>query len=171
MIKVLIGILIGIIVLVIGYGVYRSYIFVPAKRHVHAGFRVYVDGKLQDFSNIRYMSLKPCDTSGKRPTRAQIQDEMAHLHDNVGYVAHSHREGATWGDLFQNMKFEVDRSKGITAFINGKEVEDVFSYPLNKYDSAVIFVGSVDKSLLDEAVTKEQIVNVEQTSADCGVDH
>lgn len=165
------GIIIGLIfIVVVGYIVYARYFSIPEKRHVHAGFLVFVDGKKQDFSGVRYMSLEPCDEDDSHLTRQEIQHEKAHLHDNIGFVAHSHLAGATWGDLFKNIKYKFDSSKTITAYVNGETVGDIFSYPLNAYDSVVIFVGAVDKKLLSQVISNKQIEKIEQTSADCGVD-
>lgn len=154
-----------------GYYGYTEFYKQPASRHVHAGFLVFVDGKQVDFSNIRYMSLKPCEAHGGRKSRQEIAYDMAHLHDNIGFVAHSHHEGATWGNLFRNLKYEFDTSKQIEAYVNGEEVADIFAYPLNAYDSVVLLVGNSDKKLVSKAITKKQIVKVEETSMDCGADH
>lgn len=149
---------------------YNDYYKQPAKRHIHAGFLVLVDGKPVDFSTIRYMSLKPCEEHKENLSREEIQHEKAHLHDSVGFVAHSHRESALWGDLFRNINYTIDTSKKITAYINGKQVDDIFNYPINAYDSLVLLVGNSDKKLLSQAITKEQIIKVEKTSQDCGTE-
>ncbi|CAN5178674.1 hypothetical protein BH09PAT2_BH09PAT2_00150 [soil metagenome] len=164
--------IIAIILLIIlgggGYYAYAEFYKQPAERHIHAGFLVFIDGKQQDFSSVRFMSLEPCDEHTGRKSKEELAHEMAHLHDSVGYIGHSHREGAVWGDLFRNIGYTFDTSKPLTAYVNGKKVDDIFSYLVNAYDSLVILVGNSDKKLVSKAITKEQIVKAEQTSADCG---
>lgn len=155
---------------IVGGGSYIAYLEfykLPVEQHIHAGFVVFVDGKQVDFSNIRYMSLKPCEEHKENLSREEIQHEKAHLHDTVGFVAHSHREEALWGDLFRNINYNVDTSKKITAYVNGKQIDDIFNYPINAYDTLVLLVGNLDEKLLSQAITKEQIIKVEKTSQDC----
>lgn len=165
------GVLIFILIL-IAIGLYQQNASIPKQRHVHAGFTVFVDGKQVDFSNINYMSLMPCKDENVKYSKEEIQDQKAHLHENVGYVAHSHREGAVWNDLFTNMGYKIDTTKGINGYINGEKINDILNYPVNGYDSAVFFVGKENKKLLVKAITKDQILKVDQTSRDCGInDH
>ena len=127
-----------------------------------------IDGKQIDFSGIKYMSLRPCEEHKGRQSKEEIVHEMAHLHDNIGYVVHSHREGAVWGDLFRNINYSFDTTKPIKGYVNGKQVTDIFSYPVNAYDSVVILVGTSKNSLVSKAITKQQIETVEKNSLDCG---
>ncbi len=160
-----------IVMLLLGVGGYYAYDTLykePATRHIHAGFVVFVDGKQIDFSNIRYMSLVPCADHAGRKTHEEITQEKAHLHDNVGFVAHSHREGAVWADLFNNMNYTFDKTKTITGYVNGEQVDDIFEYPVNAYDSVVIVVGKTDPKFLTKGIIKDQIVKVEENSLDCG---
>lgn len=62
--------------------------------HFHAGFLVYVDGKLQDFSGDIYMSPNVCRKPDVRLSSEEEQMEKAHLHDGVGDVVHVHRKSA-----------------------------------------------------------------------------
>lgn len=140
----------------------------PEKIHFHAGFVVFDNGKKVDFSDMKYMTIEPCkvDTT-ETPTAAEIQHDKAHLHDGVGDVVHVHVKGAVWGDLFTNINYPIDYSK-VTAFINGQEVQNIKDTPIKAYDSVVIFIGTVDKKLLSQAVTIGHIKQVESTSESCG---
>ena len=165
------GVLVFILTL-IGIGLFIKQTAEPKMRHIHAGFIVFVDGKKQDFSGINYMSLMPCKDEETEYTKEEIQDQKAHLHENVGYVAHSHREGAVWKDLFKNMGYTIDTSKGVHGYINGKKVNNLLNYQVNGYDSAVIIIGKDDPQLVAKTITKDQILKVDQTSRDCGInDH
>ncbi len=163
-----------LILLVLLFGGYalNQFINVPKETHMHAGFQVYVDDKLQDFSDIKYMSIKPCkDDDHQKKTKEEIQDEKAHLHDEVGDVVHSHREGGTWGDLFKNIDFKIDSSKEVKGYIDGNEVTDIFRESIKPYQSVVILIGSHANpdSYLEKRVKKERIVETEKKSEDCGV--
>lgn len=157
---------------IIGYFLQKKFIN-PEKAHFHAGFRVYVDDKLQDFSDIRYMELKPCTNDEGDATKSpeELQKDKAHLHDNVGDVVHSHVKGGTWGDLFTNLKFNIHPEKGIIAYVNGREVKNILYYSIQPYDSVVIVVGkhgNQDK-YLKTAVTKAAILTEEKNSESCGI--
>ena len=139
--------------------------------HYHAGFQVYIDDELQDFSDLKYMKLNPCsDHHAKDLTPAQEQEEKAHLHDSNGDVAHSHRDNVTWGDLFTNMAYQFPDEARI-AYVNGARLEgDILEYQLKADDSVVIFVGTNTdiEEKLSHAVTVDRIREVEAMSEDCG---
>lgn len=140
----------------------------PEKVHYHAGFVVFENGKKLNFSDNKYMFIKPCTIDGEEienPGDEQI--EKAHLHDNVGDVIHIEEEGAIWRDLFTNINFPVDYSK-VEAYINGEIVPNFESQSIKSNDSLVLFFGSVDKSLLSQAPTKEYIEEWGKKSSTCG---
>ena len=76
--------------------------------HYHAGFKVYTDGQLEDFSQIKYMSVLACEVDEEIEYEENDQLEKAHLHDEVGEVVHVEAEGAKWKDLFQNINYKFD---------------------------------------------------------------
>lgn len=137
------------------------------KVHYHAGFIVFENGKKIDFSDLKYMFIKPCGVDGKDVEDVgDAQIEKAHLHDNVGDVVHIESLGAVWGDLFSNIKYPIDYSK-VTAFVNGQKVSDIKNRPIEAYDSLVLFIGSINKNLLTSAVSKDHILLIEKTSKGC----
>lgn len=138
------------------------------KIHYHAGFVVFENGKKLDFSDTKYMFIKPCTVNGSDDnTSGDEQIEKAHLHDNVGDVVHIETKDAVWSDLFTNIKFPVDYLK-VTGYINGNLVLNFQEQPINPYDSLVLFIGKVDVNLLKQGVTKEYIQNKENSSTTCG---
>lgn len=161
-------IFIGIFILLAGILVYsRHMIFSEKKIHYHAGFQVYIDGKLQDFSDTKYMDLTPCN---EHENNQNNQEEKAHLHENVGDVVHVHRENVVWNDLFKNIGFTIGNSKPIEGYINGRIIQNVLSYPIKPYASLVLLIGShgaVD-NYLSHAVTVQHIKQIEKTSELCG---
>lgn len=139
--------------------------------HYHAGFQVYVDGELMDFSENVYMHESPCTVDGEPIENAHEdeQTEKAHLHDHTGDVVHVHREDATWGDLFTNIKYDFPASQAITVFAHGKEIENLKEYPIIPNDSIVILIGEYEnpEEYVENAVTQEKIKEVEQKSETC----
>lgn len=135
--------------------------------HYHAGFQVYVDNKLQDFSDLRYMNVRPC---GGIFNREDDQIEKAHLHDTVGDVVHVHREHAVWGDLFKNIGFTIPTSTEFVGYLNGTRTENILDYPILPYDSVVFFSGSIQdmNKKLQARVTDDHIKEVESKSESCG---
>ena len=136
--------------------------------HYHAGFQVYIDEELQDFSQTKYMSVKLCGEDEKEHKQDE-QLEKAHLHDNIGDVVHVEAEEVKWKDLFKNIKFNIDRSKPIEGFVNGKKVSDILAYPIKTYDSLVLLIGEYPNSsdYVKQGVKKEWIKEIERKSESC----
>jgi len=168
-----------VILLIIGLGYFvtlllkpsfETEIVAPEEIHYHAGFQVYKDNVLQDFSGLEYMHINPCSEkeSNKKLTPEEEQIEKAHLHDNIGDVVHVHRPDALWRDLFLNIKSPIDVVT--SAFINNEPVEDILDYPINESDSVVFFVGENEniEEKLKSVVTRERIIEVENKSENCG---
>lgn len=141
----------------------------PEEIHYHAGFQVYKDNILQDYSDFKYMKVEPCSLDSHEDTSPEEEQlEKAHLHDGIGDVVHVHRKNAIWADLFTNINVEIDSD--VVGYVNGEKVDDILSYPIKAYDSIVILEGKntdIDKKLKG-AVTKEHIVETEQKSESCG---
>ncbi len=135
--------------------------------HYHAGFQVYVNDKLQDFSDLRYMKVSPC---GGVFQRENDQLEKAHLHDGIGDVVHVHRSGAVWGDLFKNIGFQMPTSSEFVGYLNGNRQENLLNYPIVANDSVVFFQGPIIdmNRKLQARVTDDHIKEVEARSEDCG---
>lgn len=142
----------------------------PQKTHYHAGFVVFVNNKKVDFSKSQYMSISPCILHGNESddeSASSIQLDKAHLHDFVGDVVHVERTGAKWGDLFVNIHYPMDYSK-VTAYINGKKVQDIQDQPIILDESAVFFIGKNDvQKDLKQAVTKAYIEEKGKKSVEC----
>ncbi len=136
--------------------------------HYHAGFKVYVDNQLQDYSGYQYMNYTPCSLHDEKKSPAEEQIEKAHLHESVGDVVHVHREGAVWGDLFKNIKVNFPEDKVIKGFVDGKSVEDVMATPIASYTTAIILIGDTDASRSAEVVSRGHIEEVEKNSELCG---
>lgn len=147
----------------------QAVLFPIKEIHIHAGFQIYEDGKQKSFEDFAYMNDKPCGDHAPGE-HVDEQLEKAHLHELVGDVVHVHREGATWGDLFTNLKYPVEAEK-IEAYVNGEKLPMVLARKIQPYDRLVVFIGDRDENLnkyLDKQVTKDHIVKTEKRSEQCG---
>lgn len=163
--KIYIVIFLLIFLILSGIAIYNSANKPPV--HYHAGFQIYMNGKLQDYSSTEFMHLKPCGAHEETGDKEDEQLEKAHLHDNVGDVIHVHRNGVVWNDVFTNLKIKIP-STSISAYINGKKISDIQKYPVKAYDSLVLMIGKEDTSYLKSAVTVNQIKQNEKKSESCG---
>lgn len=164
--NVIIGTILGVSVVLLG----MVFLFNrPAEEKVdfHAGFQVYVDGNLQDFSDMKYMDVTPCETFFHKKSD---QLEKAQLHDNVGDVVHVHRKDAVWGDLFKNIGWKIPEGKEFVGYLNGTRTENLLEYPILRYDSVVFFSGKIEgmNQKLQARVTDETMKEVEKKPESCG---
>jgi hypothetical protein len=160
-IKIMFFFVLCIVAIVFGYIYFKAKKAPPSvKIHYHAGFLVYVENNLQDFSGSNFMNIDFCLTSHTTDT---------HLHDNVGDVVHVHRTGAVWGDLFTNMRYSFPSGKSITGYINGQSVPDILHYPIKPYNSIIITVGDNSSVDLTKSVPKSHILDIEKRSEGCSV--
>ncbi|MBP9670203.1 hypothetical protein KBD75_02275 [Candidatus Woesebacteria bacterium] len=136
--------------------------------HYHAGFRVYIDGVLQDYSDYKYMNFVPCSEHDEKKSPAEEQIEKAHLHDGVGDVVHVHRSGSTWGDLFKNIQVELPKDKELKGYIGGALSENIMEAPITEYTTAIFIVGENQSSHDKEIVSIDHIKEVEAKSELCG---
>jgi len=142
-----------------------------SKVHYHAGFIVVKNNQQESFTNLEYMNIKPCtddENSNNELLEEDEQIEKAHLHDNVGDVAHVESTNPLWRDLFINLKYPLDNQE-VIAYINGVHVNNFQDQPILPYQSAVIFIGENNdtQKFLSQAVTKEYIQSKEVVSEDC----
>ncbi len=159
---------IGAFLGLIGYEmVYKGKNVEEKEVHYHAGFKVYVDGTEVNFSDFKYMSVKPCTTEEHDDND---DDNKIHLHDGNGRVVHVHANGFKWGDLFKSLNYSFDSTKHITGYLNGKETSDILNTPIAAYDSIVVLVGDApqDVDLSKMSVTKDDIIKAEKLSESCG---
>lgn len=150
------------------YSPYLPHDDVHENVHYHAGFRVYIDGTLQDYSDYRYMNFVPCTDHDVNKSLDEKQIEKAHLHDGVGDVVHTHQAGATWRDLFKNLQVELPKEKVLKGYINGIEQEDIMNSFIKEYTTAIFIVGENTASHDKEIVSIDYIKQVEAKSELCG---
>jgi len=136
--------------------------------HLHAGFVVFKDNKQVDFSDPKYMFIKPCTIGEEYEEEEDEQIEKAHLHNQIGDVVHVEREGSIWKDLFTNLEYDINYPE-TAAYLNGQKVENFQELPIKAYDSIVILVDSDrEEEHVLKAVSREQILKAEARSENCG---
>lgn len=158
----------GLLAGLIGYDLlYKEKNVKEKEVHYHAGFKVFIDGKQVDFSDFKYMSVKPCTTEEHDE---DDNDSKIHLHDGNGHVVHIHADGFKWGDLFKSLNYSFDPAKPIKGFINGEETSDILNMPIVAYDSIVILAGNAPQEIdiSKASVTKDDIIKAEKLSESCG---
>lgn len=134
--------------------------------HYHAGFRVFVNGELQDFSSYQFMNYSTCQDHTSTLTPAEEQLEKAHLHDGVGDVVHVHRQGAIWADLFHNLGYQVE-SKNLQAYRQGSPLPDALQQPILPNDSLIFVVGDASQIDFNTSVSLAHIQAIESQSEAC----
>lgn len=144
----------------------------PKPIHYHAGFLVVKNNHVENFSDFKYMLVKPCSAEKEDPSKQTPEEkqlEKAHLHDNVSDVVHVEGDRAIWEDLFTNIKYDLQYSH-TEAFINGKKVDNFQKRHIEANDSLVVFIGKGNDvaTFLSKAVTKKHMQEVETKSEDCG---
>ncbi|MEK7185911.1 MAG: hypothetical protein AAB675_00925 [Patescibacteria group bacterium] len=167
--KKIIGIIAVIILVVVSYFTYSTVrkITTPEKVHYHAGFVVFKDDKKIDFSDFKYMRIKPCtEDEEHEDSDEDIQTEKAHLHDFVGDVVHVEEKNAHWRDLFSNINHKIDYSKAV-AFINGKKVSQFENRKIQPDESLIILIGNNKSTHLQDAVSKSYINEKADKGEDC----
>jgi hypothetical protein len=139
------------------------------QHHIHAGFHIYQNGQALNLSLPEYMHTTPCTINEVQPTVSptEVQLEKAHLHDNVGDVVHSHRTGATWGDLVTNLKLHLTNPFG---YINGIYFENILEQPIRDYDQVLITDTELPNvaQALKNLPSLEDIRVVSRSSESCG---
>jgi len=113
------------------------------------------------------MHVEPCEEDEEEHEDEDEQQEKAHLHDEVGYVVHVHRNDSHWRDLFKNINYSV--SDDMVGYIDGKKVAKILDEPIKEHESVVIFTGKnkdIDKKL-QEAISVKEIKRVEKAGESC----
>lgn len=133
--------------------------------HYHAGFRIYKDNQLVDFSRPEYMHFAPCGVEDEHEEENQL--EWVHLHDLISDVAHVHKSGVTWRMLLQNLWFEL--SQEAVFYLNGEEVTGLPDEVIAPYDRALFLDGKNTQieEKLESVPVKEEIEQAELKTEGC----
>lgn len=72
--------------------------------HEHAGFGIFINGEQVDLSDSVFMTEAASDLN----TSCVKSGIVAHLHDNVGTIAHKHAANLTWGYFLSSIGIQWD---------------------------------------------------------------
>lgn len=124
----------GIILLLwAGYRFYDDSLY--KNTHIHANFKVIIDGKEIDFAKPDFMTESKTDHSKK-----------VHLHDLNGDVVHVHYPGIAWRDFFQTIGMNLqhdclDTRCGLHFYLNGQESSGLDTKKIRDLDRVLITNG------------------------------
>ncbi len=121
--------------------------------HVHADFKVFLDGIPYNFSQEKYMS-----------GRNKALSNFIHLHDMEGDVIHQHMSGVTLGQFFTSLGMQFNSScfvtdekaycttheKRLRFFVNGRERTEFDGYVISDRDRILITYGNVGVTVINE---------------------
>ena len=154
--------------------------------HEHADFGIFVNGQMVNLSDTVFMTEKGSDAN----TSCAASGVVAHLHDNIGTIAHKHAPGLTWGYFLSTLGIQLDGScltlyngstycghpeaVGIASpqlayWVNGTPVDDLANYPIHNLDKVVIAYGPANATgwpALSSAVPN--LAQFQSTGEGCG---
>lgn len=164
----IIGFLVGILIVGVGYAGYQyiypepEWMTVAPPRddsrdfHVHSDFAVYINGEKFNFTQSKYMtSTNVC--------HAANQEKHLHMHDMNGDVVHSHEDGQHWSQFFDTIGFEMtdtsittddgkeyknDGTKKWHFVVNGQEVTTIADRAFVDLDRVLFSYGDIKSQLL-----------------------
>jgi hypothetical protein len=140
--------------------------------HYHAGFQIYVNGKLRDYSADEFMHLESCNLKSDHEESSDPKERI-HLHENYGDVTHVHAQGVTWRELFESLEIEnileVELRK---TLLNGELAEDLIDREVGEYDWAVFVFGGKagiqNDKIIENMITVDYIKEAESAIESCG---
>ncbi|MBP9798034.1 hypothetical protein KBC70_02705 [Candidatus Woesebacteria bacterium] len=138
--------------------------------HYHAGFEIYKDGALMEFTDLGYMDVKPCGPDDEDKPHEHLEPEV-HLHDGIGNIVHIHGKVAVWKDLFEKLHLDMS-SASISAVIDGQPITRITDTQIKPYQRASIFINSPEDQKIKSAQTLEKlpidyIKEIEKKSENC----
>ncbi len=129
-------------VLFVVFGYYFFFYEGAKEFHIHADFKVYVNGEFINFSLDKYQS----DEYNKK-------HQYVHLHSGNGDVIHYHKDGITLGEFFKTLGMELrdncftddlnnsycsNDEYELKTFVNGEEITDSYNYIAKDLDRILI---------------------------------
>lgn len=158
----------------------RFILYSPDYTHFHANFRVVVDGVQEEFDGFTFYEEISACTADEMSPKSRV-----HLHQPDNDVVHVHAEGATWGNLFENMGLSLSDSAVQTSdglFVDGEGGDLVFmlnsrrtrviaNNTINDRDRLLIYFGEGDDASIESEFaavsTNAQEFNEKDDPATC----
>lgn len=145
----LLGLVLGV-VLILGL---RFITYMPPKdTHYHANFAVYVDGQREKFENpFYYEEVTSCNLEAKNEPEHRV-----HMHNKANDVIHVHDGAVSWGNLFQNIGWNIskdyidtsekllvnDSHKKMSFVLNGEPISDITGKVIGDKDKLLVSYGT-----------------------------
>jgi hypothetical protein len=152
--------LIGVLVGLFAFFVFRFATVSPNVVHYHADFALYVNGQKDEFKSFTfYEEVQACSADDHNNVKAR-----AHMHDSKAGLVHVHDEGVTWGQFFANLGYTlgdtliatdkgvfIDEQEGneLMFVINGKTTDSLANEVIHSEDKLLISYGNEDAKTLD----------------------
>ncbi len=120
--------------------------------HVHADFKVYLNGSAYDIAQEKYMSEENSPLS-----------PFTHLHDMDGGIIHKHMSGITLGDFFESLGMELtdtcfilddgssycqNDTTTLSMYVNGRMTKKFDQYEISDLDRILITYGEASEEEL-----------------------
>lgn len=153
-------IILGFVLGVASFIVYRMARVQSQSIHYHANFALYIDGQRDDFKSFTfYEEVQACVSDGAQNPKARV-----HMHNQDPDTLHIHSGGVTWGHFFANIGYglsnksvetdagvfaeQKNNSKQLRFILNGEEVDT----------AANRLIESEDRLLIDFSDTKDEVL-------------
>ena len=152
--------------------------------HYHANMAVYINGQKWDFSLPKYME----ETERCNVVKDVRPEDRIHLHEQNGETVHVHMAASTWGDLLNNLywdigndrimtddgkEFRTGSGKNLYYIINGEQsLLSVANTPVKSEDQLLIYYGTgsfeeVMKNIYPQVSNNAHEYNEKQDPASC----
>jgi len=145
--------IVGIVVGMVGFMVFRMARAKSPFVHYHANFAVYINGQHQTFQGPGYYEeVTACNLHNANDVKSRV-----HMHDNINHVIHVHANGVTWSDFFNNIGYTLgdnvlsdgssvytDGQNGahLTFILNGQPVTSIADTVIKSEDALLINYGT-----------------------------
>ncbi len=126
----------------------KSTIGVLGSQHIHADWKVYIDGKTIDFSEYSHMERMQ---QGLTVSSFIHVDSGAPAPEKTGDVLHMHATGVPLWIFFDSIGLDLPGE--MKFYVNGKEISDYENYAFNDLDKILITDGQGDINQQLDSVT------------------
>lgn len=114
----------------------KSTLGVLGSQHIHADWKIYIDGKALDFSDKSHMERM----RNNLPVSSFVHvDSGAPAPEKTGDVLHMHATGVPLLIFFDSIGLKLPN--GAKVFANGKKISDYKNYVFNDLDKILITYG------------------------------
>jgi|GEM_PF-1866710 len=124
--------------------------------HIHADFKVFLDGQEFDFSQKKYMT-----------DSRNVLSDLVHLHDMNGSIIHFHSKNINTGVFFGTLGMKLNSTcfvtdngtgpcggnKTLQMFVNGVRNQEYGSYVPKDLDRILITYGEISQQELQQQIS------------------